>query len=191
MRCITFSWEARASRALSVGSAVPSERAALLENSAPKARHVDRSDGLQASFAASFCRRLGALSRSFLLLVQAHTFGQSLTSCFAIPFFVGLGLDLALNEELRELAPLRFAFERHLSHLKPGSSLPQNLVQCLSLCELINELVQVANLLHERVLNFLHANAAHHAFDERSIRIDPWRLGEESLQVVFGSYLVS
>src|SRR6476661_1136706 len=55
--------------------------------------------------------------------------------------------------------------------------LPQNLVQCFSLCELINELVQVANLLHERVLNFLHSNAAHHAFDKRDIGIDLWRLG--------------
>src|SRR6185369_7621436 len=62
-------------------------------------------------------------------------------------------------------------------------SLPQNLFKRLALCEFIDEFVEIANFLHERVLNFLHANAAHHALDKGDIWVDLRCLGEESLEV--------
>src|SRR5688500_10365948 len=70
-----------------------------------------------------------------------------------------------------------------------NESLPQYLIERFALCELINELVQIANLLQKRVLDFLHSNATHHAFDKRGIWIELWCLGEECLQVILRSDL--
>src|SRR5918911_238989 len=76
-----------------------------------------------------------------------------------------------------------------LSHrcrfLQRKDLLPQNLIHRLSLRELINQLVQVANLPHEWVFNLFHAYAAHNAFDKRSIWIKQWRFGKEGLKVAF------
>ena len=47
--------------------------------------------------------------------------------------------------------------------LKCGSLLPQNLVQRLALCELIDKLVHITNLPHERMLDVLYTHPAHHA----------------------------
>src|SRR5688572_10317854 len=46
-------------------------------------------------------------------LLPRHAFRQLSAAGFAIPFLVGLIRDLAPDEELRELAPLRLALERH------------------------------------------------------------------------------
>ena len=63
--------------------------------------------------------------------------------------------------------------------------LPQNLIHRLSFRELIDELVEVANLPHEWVFNRFHAYAAHNAFDKRSIWMKQWRVGKEGLKVAF------
>ena len=49
--------------------------------------------------------------------------------------------------------------------------LPQNLVHRFSFGELINQFVQIAYLLHQRILDFFHAHTAHHAFDQRAVRM--------------------
>src|SRR5262245_21194775 len=63
--------------------------------------------------------------------------------------------------------------------------LPQNLIHRFSFSELINELVEVANLQHEWVFNHFHAYAAHNAFDKRRIWMKQWRFGKEGLKVAF------
>jgi hypothetical protein len=63
------------------------------------------------------------------------------------------------------------------------ASLPQDLLHRLSLRQLVDELVEVADLSHQRVFNVFHAHAAHNALDQRAVRMDPGRLGEEGLEV--------
>ena len=46
-----------------------------------------------------------------------------------------------------------------------ADSLTKNLLHGLALGKLIDELVQLANLLHQRILDLLHADTADHAFD--------------------------
>src|SRR5687768_7423060 len=48
-----------------------------------------------------------------LLLGAVHTLGQFLAAGLAIPLFIGLRRDFALDQQLRELTPLRFALEWH------------------------------------------------------------------------------
>src|SRR5262249_52869217 len=60
---------------------------------------------------------------------------------------------------------------------------PQNFVQRLSFCEFIDQLVQLANLLHERVIDVFHANPAYHALDEGTVRVNGWSFGEESSEI--------
>ena len=78
----------------------------------------------------------------------------------------------------------------HLVCERGYGSLPQYFVQRLSLCEFINELVQVAYLPHEWVFNLLHAYSTHNAFYERRIWIEHWRFGKEGLNVALKLYLV-
>src|SRR5512138_988236 len=63
------------------------------------------------------------------------------------------------------------------------SSLPQDLVHRLTLGQFIHQLVQVADLLHELILDVLHPVAADHAGNLGGVRVDPWRPGEESLEI--------
>ena len=49
-----------------------------------------------------------------------HVIGQPFAARFTIPLLECLGRDLALDEELRELAPLRLALERHECLLAPA-----------------------------------------------------------------------
>jgi hypothetical protein len=62
-------------------------------------------------------------------------------------------------------------------------SIPQNLVHGLSLGQLIHELVEVANVSHEVILDVLHANAADEARDLGDVRVDPWGAREESFEI--------
>src|SRR6185503_4034458 len=80
--------------------------------------------------------------------------------------------------------PLRF----RSSNTTPTWSnilLPQNLVHRFSLRELIDELVQVANVFHQRIFDFLQTNAAHQAFDERAVRMNRRCVREKSLEIAF------
>src|SRR4051812_49412279 len=49
------------------------------------------------------------------------------------------------------------------------ASFSQDLIHRLALCKLIDQLVEVANLLHQRIVDFLYADTAHDPLDERSI----------------------
>src|SRR5262252_7923787 len=65
-----------------------------------------------------------------------------------------------------------------------GARLPsQDLLHRLSLCQFVDELVQVANLLHQRVVHLFYANAANRARDERSVRVHCRRLCKKGLEV--------
>src|SRR5687767_8831600 len=48
-----------------------------------------------------------------LLLGAVHALGQFLAAGLAIPLFIGLRRDLAFDQQLGELAPLRLALEWH------------------------------------------------------------------------------
>ena len=61
--------------------------------------------------------------------------------------------------------------------------LPQDLLQCSSFSQLIDQFVQIADLLHQRVLDLFHADAADHACDQGTIRIKGWRLRKEGFQI--------
>jgi hypothetical protein len=63
--------------------------------------------------------------------------------------------------------------------------LPQYLIHRLAFRELINQLVEVANLPHEWGVNLFHAYAAHNAFDKRRIWMKQWRVGKEGLKIAF------
>jgi hypothetical protein len=58
--------------------------------------------------------------------------------------------------------------------------LPQNFVHRLTFCELVNQLVQVSDFLHERICYFFHPDTTHDAFDERGIRMNGGGLSEKS-----------
>jgi hypothetical protein len=49
--------------------------------------------------------------------------------------------------------------------------------------EFVDELVEVADLPHQRVRDLFHAQAAHDARDEPDVRVHPGRAGEEHLEV--------
>jgi hypothetical protein len=51
------------------------------------------------------------------------------------------------------------------------------------LAPFVPQFVQVADLLHERILDLLHPIAIDRAGDLGRVRVDPWRLGEERLEV--------
>ena len=57
----------------------------------------------------------------------------------------------------------------------------KHLLQWPPLRELVHELVEVADLLHERVLDLLDAHAADHACDQPCVRVQP-RHREEVLR---------
>src|SRR5262245_51063042 len=53
-------------------------------------------------------------------------------------------------------------------------SLPQNLLHRFSICQLIDELVQVADFSHQWIFDFFHAHTAHGALDQRAIGMKAW-----------------
>ena len=64
-------------------------------------------------------------------------------------------------------------------------SLPQNLLHLFSFCQLIDQLVHVANFSHQRIFDFFYANAAHDAFDKRAIGMNAWCLSKKGFNIVF------
>src|SRR3954471_22316547 len=68
------------------------------------------------------------------------------------------------------------ATPRRLSGLRP-----QDLVHRLAPSELVDELVEVADLLHQRVLDVLDADPADHTVDRGCLRVEV-RVGEEVLE---------
>src|SRR5690606_33149361 len=62
-------------------------------------------------------------------------------------------------------------------------SAAQDARQLLPARELIHQLVEPADLLHQRVLDLLDAYAADHALDEAHVGVHTRRLGEEGLEV--------
>ena len=62
--------------------------------------------------------------------------------------------------------------------------LPQNLLHRFSFCEFINQLVQIAYFLHQRIFDFFHANTTHYAFDKRTIWINGWRLSKKGFKII-------
>jgi hypothetical protein len=67
--------------------------------------------------------------------------------------------------------------------------LAQNLLHRLSFSEFIDELVQVADFFHQRVLDFFDANTTHDALDQRAIGMKSRRLGKEGLEIVLPGQL--
>ena len=67
--------------------------------------------------------------------------------------------------------------------------LPQYLLHRLAFCELIDQLVEIPYFLHQWIFYFFHANTAHHAFDQRTVRMDMRGLSKESFEIVFFFYL--
>jgi hypothetical protein len=62
-------------------------------------------------------------------------------------------------------------------------SLSKNLLHGLAFGELIDELVQLSNPLHQWIFDLFHADAAYHASGERPVRMDRWRSGKEGFEV--------
>lgn len=60
---------------------------------------------------------------------------------------------------------------------------PQNLLHRLPLRQLIDQLVQPPNLLHQRVGDFFDADAADDALDLRGVGMEGGGFGEEGLEV--------
>src|SRR5690606_16419302 len=58
----------------------------------------------------------------------------------------------------------------------------EDLFHRLPLGELVNEFVEVAELAHQRLLNFLHADAAYNAGDQKARRVQLRRVREELLE---------
>src|SRR5262249_7991789 len=75
------------------------------------------------------------------------------------------------------------AQSQHDHFLSHASRLALHLVQRFALRELVDQLVQVSRLLYERIRDFFHAHATDHALDERAVRMNARRLGEERLKV--------
>src|ERR1051326_375716 len=65
------------------------------------------------------------------------------------------------------------------------SLLPQNLRQRFAFGQLIDQLVEPADFLHQWIFYLFHTDAAHHAFDERTIRVNGWRLRIEGFDITF------
>src|SRR5690606_28672478 len=63
-------------------------------------------------------------------------------------------------------------------------SAAQDLVHRLPLRELVDQLVEVADLAHERIFDLLHAHATDHAFDELARRVKLRGLVEEQLEIL-------
>src|ERR1700759_3185109 len=61
--------------------------------------------------------------------------------------------------------------------------LPQDLVHGPALCQFVNQLVEVSDLLHELILNLLDSITANYTCYFRDVRINSWRLGEECLKI--------
>ena len=68
---------------------------------------------------------------------------------------------------------------------RKSTLLPQNLLHRFSFCELINQLVQVAKFLHQRILNFFYANTAHDACDQLTVGMKGWCLNIKGLDIGF------
>jgi hypothetical protein len=71
-----------------------------------------------------------------------------------------------------------------------SDSLSQNLLHRFSFGELIDELVQIAYFLHQRIFDFFYANTAYYALDERTIWIDGWCLSKKGFEIVLLFYLL-
>lgn len=56
--------------------------------------------------------------------------------------------------------------------------LPEDLLHRLSLRQFVDQLVEIADLPHQRVFHTLDAHAAHHAGNQRAVRVYRRRLRE-------------
>src|SRR5690606_19719305 len=64
--------------------------------------------------------------------------------------------------------------------------LAQDLFHGLAPGQFVDQLVQVTDLLHQRLLDVLHPNSADQPLDQAGMRIQRGRLVEEGLEVVAG-----
>lgn len=64
-----------------------------------------------------------------------------------------------------------------------GRILPQNLLHRFALRQLVNQLIQIANLAHYPVLDVFYPNSADHSLDRRSLWIGSRRFCVESFKV--------
>src|SRR5262245_42061017 len=75
---------------------------------------------------------------------------------------------------------------RHFRFLMVNKRLlPQNLLHRFSFSELINQLVEPAYFLHQRIFYFFHTNATHYALDQRTIWVNGWRLRKKGFDIAF------
>lgn len=77
-----------------------------------------------------------------------------------------------------------------ISARKRRGSGSQDLFHRLPLREFVDELIEVADVLHEGVLDFLHADAADGALDLGAVWVEAGGLGEEGLERGLGIELV-
>src|SRR3546814_811117 len=67
---------------------------------------------------------------------------------------------------------------------------PHDLLQRLPLRQFVDQLVHVPRLPDKRILDFFHAHATNHAFDQRAVWMNLRSLGKECLKVAFFLYLL-
>src|SRR5262249_26298262 len=95
--------------------------------------------------------------------------------------------SLAGTSKSSRNAPLTPRPRRLLAHLYDAAvtacSLPQDLVHRFSLGQFIDQLVQITDLLHELILDLLHAITADHAGNLGDVGVDAWCPCEESLKI--------
>jgi hypothetical protein len=63
------------------------------------------------------------------------------------------------------------------------SLFPQNLLHLFSLCQLIDQLIQIANFLHGGFFDVFHSDTADHTFDQSPRRIQLGGFRVEGLEV--------
>lgn len=60
-----------------------------------------------------------------------------------------------------------------------GELWPQDFLHRLSFGELIDQLVQIADFLHQWIFDFFDSNAAHYALYLGAVRMEGWGLGQK------------
>lgn len=72
----------------------------------------------------------------------------------------------------------------HPPEKSSGILLPQDFLHLLTFRQLINQLIQIADLLHQRILDRFDAHPAHHPLDQRAVRMDRWSLSKKGFKIV-------